>query len=129
MVGGQGQPIDGAETMAKRHRRIDEELAQGVLLVTVQIPATNCRGDAPASAGGRDHRTSRCRLPRTTENRKATATGAATGWSFQRGIEVGQDRVTVVVCLDRSLRKFGGVPTYALTASKVAFASMEQPRR
>jgi putative transposase len=32
MVDVQGQPIDGGETMAKRHRRLDEELVQGALL-------------------------------------------------------------------------------------------------
>jgi hypothetical protein len=32
MVDVQGQPIDGGESMAKRHRRLDEELVQGALL-------------------------------------------------------------------------------------------------
>jgi putative transposase len=32
MVDVQGQPIDGGETMAKHHRRLDEELVQGALL-------------------------------------------------------------------------------------------------
>jgi transposase-like protein len=32
MVDVQGQPIDGGETMAERHRRLDEELVQGALL-------------------------------------------------------------------------------------------------
>jgi len=32
MVDVQGQPIDGGETMANRHRRLDEELVQGTLL-------------------------------------------------------------------------------------------------
>jgi putative transposase len=32
MVDVQGQPIDGGETMAEHHRRLDEELVQGALL-------------------------------------------------------------------------------------------------
>jgi putative transposase len=37
MVDVQGQPIDGGETMAKRHRRLDEELVQGALLDDAQF--------------------------------------------------------------------------------------------